>query len=357
MRCGGQEQAVLEAPAQIADGAGELGFDAVAAAARRRRVVGLVQDQQAAGRQVAEPLAHGIGIGRVDEQVVRNQEPAVRAPRVDAEAPLPAHLRQVGAVQDHEQEAEALLHLRFPLLQHGCGGGHHHGARLLAQQQLAGDEPGLDGFSKAGVVGDEQVHAGEAKRLAQRLHLVGVDLDAGAERRLEQVRVGGRDAVPAQGVQERAEVARRVEAFLPQVAPRLLFQDAAVDLEVPVDVQGLTLRIVVGAGQTHPRRLARGLVYGFHQPAPRTYLYQFADMRGAVGEVGCRAKHDDQCMRKLTCMGNAGQAFMSCCRAEPPRVPASVPGTFAQGCWRNSQIRNSRTMPCGARTPLRRRRR
>ena len=201
---------------------------------------------------------------------MRDQEAAVRAPRIDAEAPLPAHLRQVGAIKNHEQEAEAILHLRFPLLQHGCGGGHHHGARLLAQQQFAGDEAGLDGLAEAGVVGDEQVDPREAKRLAQRLHLVGIDLDAGPERRLEQVRVGGRDAIPAQGVQKRAEMARRVEAFLPEIAPRLLFQDAAVDLEVPVDVQGLALRIVVGAGQTHPCRLARGLVDGFHQPAPRT---------------------------------------------------------------------------------------
>ena len=182
VRGGGQKQAVLEAPAQVADGAGELGLDAVAAAARRRRVVGLVQDQQTARRQVAKPLAHGIGIGGVDEEVVRDQEPAVRAPRVDAEAPVAADLSQVGTVQDHEQETEALLHLPLPLFQHGRGGGDDHGTCFLAQQQLAGDEAGLDGLAEAGVVGDEQVHPREAKRLAQRLHLVGIDLDAGPKR-------------------------------------------------------------------------------------------------------------------------------------------------------------------------------
>ena len=268
VRGGGQEESVLEAPAQIADGAGELGLDAVAPTARRRRVVGLVQDQQAARRQVSEPFAHGIGIGRVDEEVVRDQKPAVRAPRVDAEAPVPAHLRQVGTVQDHEQETETLLHLPLPLLQHGGGGGDDHGAYLLAQQQLAGDEAGLDGLAEAGVVGDEQVHPREAKRLAQRLHLVGVDLDAGPERRLKEVRIGGRDAVPAQSVQERAEVARRVETPGAEVGPRFLFQNSAVDFEVPVDLESLTLRIVVGAGQTHARRFARGRFDGFYQPAP-----------------------------------------------------------------------------------------
>ena len=285
MRGSGQEQPVLEAPAQVADGAGELGLDAVAAAARRRRVVGLVQDQQAARRQVSEPLAHGIGIGRVDEEVVRDQEAAVRAPRVDAEAPVAADLSQVGTVQDHEQETEALLHLPLPLFQHGRGGGDDHGAYFLAQQQFAGDEAGLDGLAEAGVVGDEQVHPREAKRLAQRLHLVGVDLDAGTERRLEQVRIGGRDAIPAQRVQECAEVAGRVEAPGAEVSPRLLFQDAAVDLEVPVHLQGLALGIVVSAGQTHARRLARGRFDRFYQPAPRTYLDQFADVRRTFRQV------------------------------------------------------------------------
>ena len=52
---------------------------------------------------------------------------------------------------------------------------------------------------------------------------------------------------------------RRVEAPGAEVAPRLLLQDAAVDLEVPVHLQGLALGIVVSAGQTHARRLAGGV--------------------------------------------------------------------------------------------------
>ena len=76
--CGGQEQAVLEAPAQVTDGAGELGLDAVAPAARRRRVVGLRPGS--AGCPATRSPSHsriGIGIGRVDEQVVRDQKPAL----------------------------------------------------------------------------------------------------------------------------------------------------------------------------------------------------------------------------------------------------------------------------------------
>ena len=203
--CGGQEQAVLETPPEIANRACELRLDAVAPAARRRRVMRLVQDQQAAGLHLAEPLAHGVRVGRIDEKIVGDEKAAVGAPRVDPEAPLLADPRKIRAVENHEDEAEALLHLGLPLLQHGRGRGDHDRLRLLAKQQLACDEAGLDGLPQTRVVGDEEVHARQAERLAQRLHLVGVDLDPGAKRRLEEIRIGGGDAVPAERMQERAE--------------------------------------------------------------------------------------------------------------------------------------------------------
>ena len=43
------------------------------------------------------------------------------------------------------------------------------------------------------------MEARQRRRLAQRLHLVRAEADAGAERRLEQVRIGGGGAVRAQG--------------------------------------------------------------------------------------------------------------------------------------------------------------
>ena len=119
----------------------------------------------------------------------------------------------VVAVEDLEDEAEALLELGLPLLEHRRRRRDDDRLRLLAQQQLARDQAGLDRLAEAGVVGDEEVDAREPQRLAQRLHLVGVDLDAGAERRLEEVRVGGGDAVPAQRVEEGGELARVVEAL------------------------------------------------------------------------------------------------------------------------------------------------
>ena len=69
MRGGGEEQAVLEAAGQIAHRPGEAGLDAVAAAACGSGVMRLVQDQQADCLQLAQPLAHGVGVGGVRQQV------------------------------------------------------------------------------------------------------------------------------------------------------------------------------------------------------------------------------------------------------------------------------------------------
>ncbi len=109
---------MLEASGEIAHGARELGLDAIAPAARRRRVVRLVEDQQAPGQHRPEPFPHRVRVGRVDQEVVGDQESAVRAPRVDAEPSLAAHSREVGAVEDLEYEPKALLELGLPLLEH-----------------------------------------------------------------------------------------------------------------------------------------------------------------------------------------------------------------------------------------------
>ena len=93
---------MLETVGQVAHRPRDLGLDAVAATGRRRRMVRLVEDQQAPRPRLAEPLAHRVGVGRIDQQVVRHQEPAVGAPRIDPEAPLTTHPRHIGAVEDLE---------------------------------------------------------------------------------------------------------------------------------------------------------------------------------------------------------------------------------------------------------------
>ena len=286
MRRGGEEQAVLEPGRQIADGAGESGLDAVAAAGRGCGVMRLVEDQEAAFEPRAEPLAHRIGVGRVDQQVVRDEETAVRAPGVDAEAPLAAHSRDVGAVEDLEDQAEALLELALPLFEHRRRGGDDDGLRLAPQEQFAGDQAGLDGLAEAGVVGDEEVDAGQAERLAQRLHLVGVERDAGAERGLEEAGIRRRRAVPAQGVEERGEPAGVVEAARGQIGPAFLGEDAPVDLVVPEHGERFALGIVLRTGEFDDGRLVgAGGDDVLDQPAPRAHLNQVADLRRVLRQT------------------------------------------------------------------------
>ncbi len=57
VRRGGEEQPVLEPRRQVADGAGDLRVDGVLLAAGRGGVVGLVEDQQRAAAELAQPVA------------------------------------------------------------------------------------------------------------------------------------------------------------------------------------------------------------------------------------------------------------------------------------------------------------
>ena len=107
VRRGRQEQPVLEARGQVADGPGDLRVDGVPRAAGRGGVVGLVEDEQRAGPEVAEPVAQRAGVGLVDQQPVRDEEPRVRRPGVDAVAALPADAGDVVLVEDLERQAEA----------------------------------------------------------------------------------------------------------------------------------------------------------------------------------------------------------------------------------------------------------
>lgn len=109
----------------------------------------------------------------------------MRSPGIDPEPSLPAYARQIRAVEDLEHQAETLLQLGLPLLEHRRRRSDHDGLRLTPQQKLSGDETCFDRLTKPGVVGDEKIDPRKPERFAQRLHLVGVDLDPGAKRRLE----------------------------------------------------------------------------------------------------------------------------------------------------------------------------
>jgi len=82
---------------------------------------------------------------------------------------------------------------------------------------------------------------------------IGVELDARPKRCLEQPRVGRCDAVPAKCIQIRGEQHRLVEPAVGDRFPRLASLHFGVYLMVPEHFQGLTLGIVIHAGELDER--------------------------------------------------------------------------------------------------------
>ena len=180
----------------------------------------------------------------------------MRAPRVHAVAPLAPHTGDVFLVEDLENQAEPGFGLLFPLQEHRWRAANDDFAGLFANQQLAADEQGLDGFAQAHVVGDEQIDPWQEQGLAERLKLVGVQADAGPEGRLEQLGVRGRNAVPPQGVQVGGEGPGRIESPLGDGVPRLAVHDLRVDFPFPEHFQPLALGVVIDARKLDQRAIA-----------------------------------------------------------------------------------------------------
>jgi hypothetical protein len=74
----------------------------------------------------------------------------------------------------------------------------------------------------------------------------------------------------SKGVEKGGELARGVKALSGEVLPAFFGEDAAVELVVPEDIEGLALGVVVDAGQADEGRLGRrcGGYDFFDQPAP-----------------------------------------------------------------------------------------
>ena len=157
---------MLKPPGQVAQGAGQFGINREFRATRRCRVVGLIQDQQSLFAGVSQPVAQGACVGLIAHQSLTEDETGVGGPGIDAPAPLPPHVGDVGTVHHRKAEAKAALHLPFPLQHHRRWRHHHHALHLLPQQQLAHDQACLDRFAQAHVVGNEQAHPRHAQGFA-----------------------------------------------------------------------------------------------------------------------------------------------------------------------------------------------
>ena len=91
----------------------------------------------------------------------------------------------------------------------------------------------------------------EPQGLAQRLQLVVLHINPRPQRRLEQPRVGGRHAVPLQGVQVAGEHPRVIEAPLADRLPGALAKDPSIHLTLPEHLCDLTVGVVIQTGQSH----------------------------------------------------------------------------------------------------------
>lgn len=96
-----------------------------------------------------------------------------------------------------------------------------------------------------------------------------------AEWRLEEPRVGGGDAVPAERADEGAEVAGIVEALTADAFPGLAIHDLSVEFEFPDDFEFLALGVVLQAGERYFRAVRRRLD-GVYEPGPGAALHDLA---------------------------------------------------------------------------------
>ena len=285
-----QKQTMLKAPGQVADGLGEARLDPVATTGGWGGVVRLIEDEQAPRRERAEPLAQRIGVGRVAQQVVGDQKAAMGAPGIDAEAAFAAHTGQVSAVEQHKDQPKALLKLRLPLLQHRGRRGHDDGTHLLAKQQLTHDQGRLNRLAEAGIIGDKEIDARQQQRLPQRLHLIGVNLNPGAEGRLKQGRIGRSHTIPAQRMQKSGEARRRIEPTGGEVGPTLRVQNLPIQLIVPEHLQHLALGVIISTSEAHPRSLTG---HGrrddlIDQPSTGAHMHELTDLGRVQGQIGIR---------------------------------------------------------------------
>ena len=155
----------------------------------------------------------------------------------------------------------------------------------VPQQQLLGDQAGLDGLAEADVVGEQQVDPGRVHRPGDRLELVVLDRDAGAERRLQRLDVGRGHRRPADRVEERGQPLRRVEPVLGHLGQRAAGQHLPAGLDLPDDVEGVAVAAVLHALQADQGAVLAGLDVADH-PALAANLHQVSELGRLVVALG-----------------------------------------------------------------------
>ena len=167
VRRGAEEQAVVEARARGRGSCVVISrVDGVLAAPTRARAVcassRISRLLRARSPEVCEERVAVLGPA---QQLVRDDEAVVRAPRVDAEAALLAAHGDERRVMTSKRRPKRRCISSRHCRQTEAGQTMSTKLDLLAQQQLLQHQPGLDGLAEADVVRDEEVRARQLERL------------------------------------------------------------------------------------------------------------------------------------------------------------------------------------------------
>src|SRR5262245_54861993 len=103
-------------------------------------------------------------------------------PGIHADSPPPSQLLHRFRIDDPELESELLAHLLTPLDLQGCRADDQDRTRAIAEYELLCDQPGLDRFAEADIVGDQEIHSRHLQRTNDRIELIVLDRDATPER-------------------------------------------------------------------------------------------------------------------------------------------------------------------------------
>ena len=210
---------------------------------------------------------------------MRDDEARTRRPRIGAIAALASEGGEVFAIDEGEGEAELRFKLVLPLPNHSGRSGDENEIDAPPQQHFAKNQTRFDGLAGADVVGNQQVDPRKAQRLPQGEKLVGVLMDAGPERGLEQVSVGGGRGIPAQRAQIGGKDARVVGSELRDAGPAFVLQNCAVEFGVPQDLDHFALSVIVDAGQAKRRQSLTGGALVLHQPTPSSDAHKITALR------------------------------------------------------------------------------
>ena len=178
-----------------------------------------------------------------------DDEARAGGPWIDGKAAKAPQLADALAIDDVERQTELAFELVLPLHRHCRRRCDDDEVDAAPQQQLAGDEPGLDRLAEADVVGNQEIDAGQSQRLAKRQQLIGI--------KPMPARKGAWSRSRSAAVAERQRIARKCAArtsglsgrAAPDTRPSVLSEDGGADFGIPQDFDLLALRVVGNAGE------------------------------------------------------------------------------------------------------------